>query len=120
MALNPTYPTIEELLPETSTYPPIRRFIDADGIQVSIFLQPGRIYLYRDEEQKPFATLRFGGPHSGAIWINDELAGEYERSPSGQFIVTEIAAGFRKLDSRREQDPISHLIEVLHETRSVA
>lgn len=120
MALKPTYPTIEELLPEASTYPPIRRFIDVDGIQVAIFMQPGRIYIYQDKEQKPFAALRFDGPHSGAIWIDDKLAGEYERDPNGHFIVTEIASGFRKPDSRREQDPINHLIEVLHEKRSVA
>ena len=115
MTVNTIYPTIDELLNEASNSPAIRRRIEDDVINVAMFVQPDRIHVYQGNDHEPFATLRFGGPYSGAIWIGDELTGEYHKDTNGQFVVIDIASGFRKPDSRRQQDPLVHLLEVLRE-----
>ena len=115
MSFTNTCPTFSELLTEASLNPTRRQIFDVAGIPVAIYLQSDRIHVYRGSDQEPFATLRFGGPYSGAIWINGEVSGEYEKDSDGRFIVTEIDSGFRMPDSRREQDPVSHVLEVLRD-----
>lgn len=115
MSFTSSYPTISELLTEASLNPTRRQTLDVAGTPVAIYLQPDRIHVYRDNDPEPFATLRFGGPHSGAIWIDGEVAGEYEKDSDGRFIITEIDSGFRMPDSRRERDPVRHILEVLRD-----
>ena len=103
-------PTTDELLTEASTGGGIRRRIDAPGASIDLVLQLDRILAYRDGEAMPFAVLRFGGRHSGAIWIGGELVGEYAKDSDGKFVIIEIEAGFKQPASRRHEDPVAHLI----------
>ena len=107
--------TTDQLLTEASTSVGSRHRINADGVSIELFLQYDRILMYRDDEDKPFATLRFGGPHSGAIWIMGQLVGEYDKDRDGNFIITDIEMGFKQPDSTRQQDPVAHLVRRLQQ-----
>ncbi len=116
MTLNRTYPTFNELVTEASNSPIYRRCIE--GRDMTMFVLADRIYIYHGNDQEPVGTLRFGSPHSGAIWVEGQLVGEYDKDPDGQFVVTEIVSGFLNPDSRKQQDPIFHLCEVLQDKLS--
>ena len=110
MSLYSSPPTTDQLLTEASTSAGIRRRIRVKGAAIELVLQIDRILAYRDDEDTPFAILRFGGPHSGAIWIGGQLVGEYDKDRDGKFTIIEIEAGFKQPDSRRQEDPVAHLV----------
>jgi hypothetical protein len=117
----PTYsspPTTDRLLTDASTSAGVRHRIKVNGAEIDLVVQMDRILAYRDEEDMPIAVLRFGGPHSGAIWIGERLVGEYEKDQEGQFVVTEIEAGFKRPTSRRQEDPVVHLINLVQHVKS--
>ena len=72
-----------------------------------------RILAYLGEREMPVAVLRFGGPYSGTIWVDGELVGEYDKDQEGKFLVTEIEEGFKRPQSRRQLDPVAHIIELV-------
>ena len=103
-------PSTDELLREASSTNGRRHRIHSPSGVIALFVQSDRILAYRGEEPSPFGLLRFGGPYSGAIWIGDELIGEYGKTFDGSFFVVEIEDGFLTPDSRREEDPLAFLI----------
>lgn len=109
-------PPTDQLLAEASTASGTRHKIDAEGTVVHLFLQTDRILAYRGDEATPMAVLRFGGPHSGAIWMSGELVGEYHKNLNGKFILVEIEEGFKLPDSMREEDPVAHAVWLLQQT----
>lgn len=111
MSLYACPPTTDQLLTEASTSAGIRRRIDTKGAIIHLVLQTDRILAYRDDEDKPFATLRFGGPHSGAIWVGGRLVGEYDKDGDGKFVIVEIKEGFKQPGTKRFEDPIAHLVK---------
>ena len=112
MATHPMQPTTDELLREafTASGPGVRHRIEAEGAAFELVIQGDRILVYRGNEGRPFATLRFGGPHSGAIWIGEQLVGEYDKDREGKFVVVDIEEGFKLPDSRRREDPVDLLV----------
>ena len=109
-------PTTDQLLSEALTSSGVRRRIEAKGAAIELVLQIDRILAYRDDEDTPFAVLRFGGPHSGAIWMGGQLVGEYDKDSDGKFVIIEIEAGFKRPNSRRQEDPVAHLVDLMQET----
>ena len=107
-------PTTDQLLTEAAkaVSTSVRRRTEANGMPIEMILQVDRILVYRGDEDTPFAILRFGGPHSGAIWIDGQFVGEYEKDRDGNFVVVEVEAGFKQPDSRRQQDPFAHLVKM--------
>ena len=107
-------PTTEQLLTDAATANPmsVRRRIEVHGMPLDMILQIDRILVYRGDEDKPFAVLRFGGPHSGAIWIDGQFVGEYDKDNEGNFVVVDVESGFKQPDSRRLEDPFAHLVKV--------
>lgn len=110
MTLQASPPT-DELIGEASSTPGLRRLVDADGEPIALFLQSDRILAYKGEEVTPFGVLRFGGPHSGAIWMDDRIIGEYDKTLDGEFFIVEVEDGFLSPESRRKEDPVAYLIE---------
>ena len=104
-------PPTDELLETAASNPGFRRLVDLDGEHVALFLQADRILAYKGEEAAPFGLLRFGGPHSGAIWMGGQLIGEYDKTLDGEFFVVEVEDGFLAPESRRKEDPVAYLIE---------
>ena len=107
-------PTTDQLLNDAATANPmsVRRHIEVNGTPLDMILQMDRILVYRGDEDTPFAILRFGGPHSGAIWIDGQFVGEYDKDMDGNFVVIEVEAGFKQPDSRRQEDPFAHLVKM--------
>ena len=105
-----TPPPTDQLLSEASTATGIRYRIKDKGATIELVLQLDRILAYRGDEDRPVAVLRFGGPHSGAIWIDGQLVGEYDKGLDGEFVVIEIESGFKRPSSRRQEDPVAHLV----------
>ena len=110
MSTQASPPPADELLAEASTATGTRYKIVAKGTDVELVLQGDRILVYRGDEDAPFGILRFGGPHSGAIWIRGELVGEYDKDTTGKFVIIEIKAGFKQPASRRQEDPVAYLV----------
>lgn len=108
-------PTTDQLLTQAATSSGHRCRINAKGIEIDLVLQVDRILAYKGDEDVPFAVLRFGGPHSGAIWIDGQLVGEYDKNLDGNFFIIKIESGFKQPDSRREEDPVAHLLEYVQE-----
>ena len=102
---------------EASTSAGIHRRFKVKEAAIELVLQMDRILAYRDDEDSPIAILRFGGPHSGAIWIGGQLAGEYEKDRDGKFTIIDIEAGFKQPDSKRHEDPVAHLVNRVQHTR---
>ena len=103
-------PPTDELLKEASSATGVRCLIERRGEVIALFLQSDRILAYKGDDSTPFGILRFGGPHSGAIWLNGDLIGEYDKNLEGDFIVVEIEDGFMDFETRRTEDPIAFLI----------
>ena len=78
--------------------------------EIELILQFDRVCLYLRDDEFPVAHLQFGGPRSGAIWFGEELIGEYDKNPAGEFVLIEISRGFKLPDSRRQEDPLAHLV----------
>ena len=57
--------------------------------------------------------LRFGSSHSGALWLEDDLIGEFRRESTGSFVVVEIEDGFKRPDPIDGTDPIMYLLDRL-------
>ena len=106
-------PPTDDLLKEASASAGVRRLIADKGEVIALFLQSDRILAYRGEEAAPFGVLRFGGPHSGAIWMRGDLVGEYDKDLNGEFFVVEVEDGFLA-ETRRKEDPVAYLIEKAH------
>ena len=104
-------PTTDELLKQASTAAGRRYLISVDNDVIALFLQSDRILAYRGEEPTPFGFLRFGGPHSGAIWMKGNLIGEFDKNLDGEFFIVEIEDGFISPESRRQEDPVAFLLE---------
>lgn len=103
-------PTTGELLVEAAGASSIRHKVEFKGIVLELQLREDRILVCREDDERPIAVLRFGGPNSGAIWLNDQLIAEYDKDSDGYFVVTVIEAGFKLPDSRRQEDPVQHLL----------
>ena len=110
MAMSQTAPTAEELLKEAAETFGARRKVEFKGITLEFHLQDDRILVYRQEDTRPIAVLRFGGPYSGTIWLNDQLIAEYGKNREGNFTITDIQRGFKLPNSRRLDDPVQHLL----------
>ena len=110
MTMSQMAPTAEDLIREASVTSGARRKVEFRGITSELHLQDDRILVYRGEETRPIAVLRFGGPYSGAIWLNNQLIAEYDKDDKGNFIITDIQGGFKLPDSRRPDDPVLHLL----------
>ena len=110
MTMYQTAPTAEELIKEAAVTSGTRRKVESKGTTLELHLQDDRILVYRHEDTQPIAVLRFGGPYSGTIWLNDQLIAEYGKDHEGNFIITDIQGGFKLPDSRRRDDPVQHLL----------
>ena len=106
-------PTADQLLADASNSVGARHRLRGVGAEMDLVVYGDRILAYCDEEEMPVALLRFGGPFSGTIWVGGELVGEYEKDKEGEFLVTEIEAGFKRPQSRRRLDPVFHLMGLL-------
>ena len=107
------YPTTDELLQQAASTVGMRRLVHSSDTLITLFLQHDRILVYRAEEPTPFGFLRFGGPRSGAIWMNGEVIGEYNKNIEGEFVVAEVEDGFLAGHQQR-QDPLDYLIQRSH------
>ena len=110
MAMSQMAPTAEELLKEAAETSGARRKVKFKGNTLELHLQDDRILVYREEDTRPIAVLRFGGPYSGTIWLNDQLIAEYGKDHKGNFMITDIQSGFKLPNSRRRDDPVQHLL----------
>lgn len=73
-----------------------------------------RINVFLQSSESPVATLRFGGPFSGALWLGGALVGEFiKEHTTGAFVVVEIEDGFKKPNPIEDKDPIRYLLERL-------
>ncbi len=106
-------PTTDQLLADASISVGARHRLRGTKAGMDLVVYGDRILAYRDEEEMPVAVLRFGGPYSGTIWVGGELVGEYEKDREGKFLVTEIESGFKVPKSRRQLDPVAHIIELV-------
>ena len=92
-----------------------RRIRVKEGL-IELILQFDRVCLYHGDDEFPVGCLQFGGPRSGAIWFGNELIGEYDKNPDGEFVLVEISDGFKLLASERREDPLVHLVSRLQQT----
>jgi hypothetical protein len=69
-----------------------------------------RIEFLNRGEEEPFGLIVFGGPQSGAIWLNENFIGEYEVIDK-KSIITPVENGRRNIDATSEGDPITYLLE---------
>ena len=111
LAKNP--PDTDQLLTQAAKSTGVRYHVEVKGNVLELVLQIDRVLIYRGDEPTPIAVLRFGGPHSGAMWLNNQLIGEYDKDREGKFVVTEIESGFKRPNSRRHEDPVVHIIRQL-------
>lgn len=107
------YPTTDELLQQAASTLGMRRLVHSSHSLITLFLQSDRILVYRGEEPTPFGLLRFGGPRSGAIWMDGQVIGEYDKDLEGEFVVVEVEDGFLAGHQQR-QDPLEYLIQRSH------
>ena len=114
MALLQTLPSMD-VLSEAAGEGTGRRYEVALGedATANLFVLRDRVHVYLGTEDTPAAVMRFGGLHSGALWVYDSLIGEFAREPSGSFAVTEIEGGFKKPSPIEDIDPIEYLLERL-------
>ena len=116
MALQISLPDMDQLLTGDPDPVGLRHRVQGPRLGLDLIVQSDRILAYRDEEERPVAVLRFGGPYAGAagtIWVSGELVGEYEKDREGNFMVTEIEAGFKVPQSRRQLDPVAHILALV-------
>ena len=84
------------------------------GRNADLVVFGNRINVFLESSENPVATLRFGGPHSGALWLGDNLIGEFiKEHTTGTFMVVEIENGFKKPIPIEGKDPIRYLLERL-------
>ena len=86
----------------------VRNDLTADLVAIS-----GRVNIFLESSEEPVAVLRFGGPHSGALWMGGVLIGEFNQDPTGSFVVVEIEDGFKRPGRIRGKDPIAYLLDRL-------
>ena len=86
------------------------RRIKVQGAGIEIIVQFDRACLYKDDDEFPVGQLQFGGPRSGAIWFGEQLIGEYDKGVDGEFFLIEVENGFKRPDSKRQEDPLAHLV----------
>ncbi len=72
-----------------------------------------RINVYLESSEEPVAVLRFGSPYSGALWLKGDLIGEFQKEPTGSFVVVEIEDGFKRPAPKEGVDPIGYLLQRL-------
>ncbi len=106
-------PTTGKLLEDALSSTGARYKFRGVEAEMDLVVQGDRILAYLGEREMPVAVLRFGGPYSGTIWVDGKLVGEYEKDREGNFLVTEIEAGFKRPQSRRQLDPVAHIIELV-------
>lgn len=80
------------------------------GRTVDLLATWNRVNVYSHTSDTPVAVLRFGGTHSGALWLKDDLIGEFRKEPTGSYVVVEIKAGF-KSPTPIDMDPIKYLLD---------
>ncbi len=86
--------------------------IDKDRTADFVVLRD-RINVYLESSDRPVAVLRFGSSYSGALWLEDDLIGEFRREPAGSFVVVEIKDGFKRPTPIEDTDPIVYLLDRL-------
>ena len=84
--------------------------------EIELILQFDRVCLYRGNDEIPVAHLQFGGPRSGVIWFENKLIGEYDKNLEGEYVLVEISRGFKILDTQRQEDPLVHLVNRVHQS----
>ncbi len=88
-----------------------------DNATANLLAQRNWVRVYLESGEMPAAVLRFGSLNSGALWVHDNLVGEFAREPSGSFAVTEIEDGFKKPFPITNTDPIKYLLDRLLNAR---
>lgn len=61
---------------------------------------------------KNVGLIRFGGPSSGALWINDKCIAEYERE-GDEYFITPVSDGRRQIDGVVKAHPVQYLLAQL-------
>lgn len=102
--------TTDDLWQQAVTLREGPRRIRVQEAEIELILQFDRVCLYLGDDELPVGCLQFGGPRSGAIWFGNELIGEYDKNPAGEFVLIEISRGFKLPDSQRREDPLAHLV----------
>ncbi len=123
MALLIDSPTTE-VLSKAADGDVVRRYAVSVGgnraADLVVFRQ--RINVYLESSEEPVAVLRFGSSHSGALWLQGDLIGEFQKESAGSFVVFEIEDGFKRPVPKEGVDPIGYLLERLRipETQAIA
>ena len=78
-----------------------------------LFVLHDRTNVFLESSEEPVAVLRFGGPYSGALWLEGNLIGEFIREPAGSFVLIEIEDGFKRPPPIEDTDPIVYLLDRL-------
>ena len=84
-----------------------------DDCRADLVVFRDRINVFLESSERPKAVLRFGGPASGALWLEGDLIAEFMKEPAGKFVVVEIEDGFKKPGLKEDTDPIRYLLDRL-------
>lgn len=93
----------------------VRRYAVSIGgnLAADLVILRQRINVYLESSEEPVAVLRFGSPNSGALWLQGDLIGEFQKDPTGSFVVFEIEDGFKRPSPKEGVDPFEYLLERL-------
>jgi hypothetical protein len=114
VALPVASPTIEDLS-KTVGEEVVKRYPVSIGENhtADLVVLRDRINVYLESSEKPVAVLRFGSRHSGALWQDGNLIGEFRRESPGSFVVVEIEDGFKRPTPIEDTDPLEYLLHRL-------
>ena len=73
--------------------------------KMEVIVESNNAFLYRKNDELPTRHLRFAGFHSGAIWMEKDVIGEYYMNSQGKFEITEIENGFKIPGSGTSRTP---------------
>jgi hypothetical protein len=83
--------------------------VDFASVRLSVRRSGQRVEFAVKDVPGRIGVVRFGGPASGALWINGECVGEYERD-ANEYVVTPITEGRRQIDSVVRVHPVDFLL----------
>lgn len=72
-----------------------------------------RITFSLPQSQEPFGSIRFGSPSSGAIWIGNDLVGEFSKIDD-DYAVIPVVNGRTRPNEIQKIDPVAYLIQRLN------
>ena len=79
--------------------------------KMEVMVESNNAFLYRKNDELPTGHLWFTGFHSGAIWMEKDVIGEYYMNSQGKFEITEIENGFKIPGSGTSRTPLEFLIK---------